>query len=107
LGGGLVLPLYYVLDATWTLLARLARGEKVWHAHREHWYQRAAAATRHDAVSLGSPPPTSRWSRSRPRASRSRPPGPLAGPVVLALILELTRMARAEKAALTCVPQLA
>ncbi|MDB5409192.1 MAG: hypothetical protein JWL84_4104 [Rhodospirillales bacterium] len=37
----LILPLYYLTDATWTLLRRLSRGEKIWLAHREHAYQRA------------------------------------------------------------------
>ncbi|MGO4706449.1 glycosyl transferase [Microvirga sp. 2MCAF38] len=37
----LLLPLYYLLDATTTLLRRLARGEKVWEAHRSHFYQKA------------------------------------------------------------------
>ncbi len=37
----LMLPLYYLADATLTLLRRLARGEKVWRAHREHYYQQA------------------------------------------------------------------
>ncbi|MCH7928978.1 MAG: glycosyl transferase [Proteobacteria bacterium] len=37
----LLLPLYYVADATATLARRLARGERVWRAHREHYYQRA------------------------------------------------------------------
>ncbi len=36
----LILPLYYLADATLTLLRRAARGEKVWRAHREHFYQR-------------------------------------------------------------------
>jgi UDP-N-acetylmuramyl pentapeptide phosphotransferase/UDP-N-acetylglucosamine-1-phosphate transferase len=30
----------FACDATLTLLRRLLRGEKVWHAHREHYYQR-------------------------------------------------------------------
>ena len=30
----------FVLDATVTILRRLARGERVWTAHREHFYQR-------------------------------------------------------------------
>jgi len=30
----------FVVDATFTLLHRLARGEKVWRAHRSHYYQR-------------------------------------------------------------------
>ena len=37
----LLLPLYYLADATITLLKRLARREKIWQAHREHFYQRA------------------------------------------------------------------
>ncbi len=36
----LILPLYYLADATITLLRRAARGEKVWRAHKEHFYQR-------------------------------------------------------------------
>lgn len=37
----LILPLYYLADATITLARRAARGAKVWRAHREHFYQRA------------------------------------------------------------------
>jgi UDP-N-acetylmuramyl pentapeptide phosphotransferase/UDP-N-acetylglucosamine-1-phosphate transferase len=37
----LILPLYYLADATITLLKRAVRGAKVWQAHREHFYQRA------------------------------------------------------------------
>jgi UDP-N-acetylmuramyl pentapeptide phosphotransferase/UDP-N-acetylglucosamine-1-phosphate transferase len=37
----LLLPLYYLADATLTLLRRIARGERVWEAHRSHAYQRA------------------------------------------------------------------
>lgn len=37
----LILPLYYLADATVTLLRRAARGERVWRAHREHFYQLA------------------------------------------------------------------
>lgn len=37
----LLLPLYYLADATVTLLRRLVRQEKVWAAHRSHFYQRA------------------------------------------------------------------
>jgi UDP-N-acetylmuramyl pentapeptide phosphotransferase/UDP-N-acetylglucosamine-1-phosphate transferase len=37
----LLLPLYYLADATVTLLRRLANGETVWTAHRSHFYQRA------------------------------------------------------------------
>jgi UDP-N-acetylmuramyl pentapeptide phosphotransferase/UDP-N-acetylglucosamine-1-phosphate transferase len=37
----LVLPLYFLADATITLARRLLRGERVWEAHREHFYQQA------------------------------------------------------------------
>jgi UDP-N-acetylmuramyl pentapeptide phosphotransferase/UDP-N-acetylglucosamine-1-phosphate transferase len=37
----LLLPLYYLSDATATLLRRLVRGEPFWAAHRSHFYQRA------------------------------------------------------------------
>ena len=37
----IILPLYYICDATFTLLKRLARREPVWKAHRQHAYQRA------------------------------------------------------------------
>jgi UDP-N-acetylmuramyl pentapeptide phosphotransferase/UDP-N-acetylglucosamine-1-phosphate transferase len=35
----ILLPLYYLADATVTLLWRLARGEPIWRAHRAHFYQ--------------------------------------------------------------------
>ncbi len=37
----LILPLYYLTDATVTILRRIARREKIWQAHRQHFYQRA------------------------------------------------------------------
>jgi UDP-N-acetylmuramyl pentapeptide phosphotransferase/UDP-N-acetylglucosamine-1-phosphate transferase len=37
----LLLPLYYLADATLTLLRRISRGEEFWAAHRSHFYQRA------------------------------------------------------------------
>jgi UDP-N-acetylmuramyl pentapeptide phosphotransferase/UDP-N-acetylglucosamine-1-phosphate transferase len=37
----LLLPLYYLSDATVTLVLRVARGEPFWTAHRSHFYQRA------------------------------------------------------------------
>jgi UDP-N-acetylmuramyl pentapeptide phosphotransferase/UDP-N-acetylglucosamine-1-phosphate transferase len=37
----LLLPLYYLADATITLARRLANREQVWKAHRTHFYQRA------------------------------------------------------------------
>jgi UDP-N-acetylmuramyl pentapeptide phosphotransferase/UDP-N-acetylglucosamine-1-phosphate transferase len=37
----LILPLYYLADATLTLARRVARREPFWQAHRSHFYQRA------------------------------------------------------------------
>jgi len=37
----LLLPLYYLTDATVTLFRRMARREPFWAAHRSHFYQRA------------------------------------------------------------------
>src|SRR5215471_4551846 len=41
LAAALLLPLYYLADASVTLVRRLARGENVLRAHRTHFYQRA------------------------------------------------------------------
>jgi UDP-N-acetylmuramyl pentapeptide phosphotransferase/UDP-N-acetylglucosamine-1-phosphate transferase len=47
----LILPAYYLSDATLTLLRRIKRREKLWVAHSEHYYQRAIRAGRsHEAV---------------------------------------------------------
>ena len=40
----LLLPAYYLADATITLVRRLLRGRRVWRAHREHFYQRVVTA---------------------------------------------------------------
>lgn len=37
----LILPAYFLADSGLTLLLRALRGEKVWCAHREHFYQQA------------------------------------------------------------------
>ncbi len=48
---GLILPLYYLADSGITLIKRALRREKIWQAHREHFYQKAALAWgRHDKV---------------------------------------------------------
>jgi UDP-N-acetylmuramyl pentapeptide phosphotransferase/UDP-N-acetylglucosamine-1-phosphate transferase len=39
----LLLPLYYLADATVTLLRRLVKGESILQAHRRHYYQQAIA----------------------------------------------------------------
>jgi UDP-N-acetylmuramyl pentapeptide phosphotransferase/UDP-N-acetylglucosamine-1-phosphate transferase len=41
IAAAILLPLYYVADATITLLRRFARGEPVMQAHRRHFYQQA------------------------------------------------------------------
>jgi UDP-N-acetylmuramyl pentapeptide phosphotransferase/UDP-N-acetylglucosamine-1-phosphate transferase len=41
LAAALLLPLYYLADATVTLLRRMYRREPIWVAHRSHFYQRA------------------------------------------------------------------
>ncbi len=38
----LILPSFFLADASLTLLKRLVRGEKIWEAHKTHFYQRAA-----------------------------------------------------------------
>jgi UDP-N-acetylmuramyl pentapeptide phosphotransferase/UDP-N-acetylglucosamine-1-phosphate transferase len=40
----LILPAYFLADATITLAKRISRGEKVWEAHKTHYYQRAVDA---------------------------------------------------------------
>jgi UDP-N-acetylmuramyl pentapeptide phosphotransferase/UDP-N-acetylglucosamine-1-phosphate transferase len=41
LAAALILPLYYLADATITLSRRILRREPFWQAHRQHFYQRA------------------------------------------------------------------
>ncbi len=41
LAAAILLPLYYLADATITLARRLIRREAIWQAHRTHFYQRA------------------------------------------------------------------
>jgi UDP-N-acetylmuramyl pentapeptide phosphotransferase/UDP-N-acetylglucosamine-1-phosphate transferase len=41
LAAALLLPLYYLADTSLTLIRRLSHGERVWQAHRTHYYQRA------------------------------------------------------------------
>ncbi|MGH6717765.1 MAG: MraY family glycosyltransferase [Alphaproteobacteria bacterium] len=42
-----ILPLYFVADATTTLAARVGRGRAPWRAHRDHAYQIAARGRSH------------------------------------------------------------
>ncbi len=51
LAAALILPAYYLADATLTLARRALDGEKVWQAHRRHFYQRAVqGGKRHNQV---------------------------------------------------------
>ncbi|MBI2235906.1 MAG: glycosyltransferase family 4 protein [Magnetospirillum sp.] len=53
LAAALILPAYYLADATITIVWRLKDGETVWQAHRRHFYQRAVqGGRRHDQVAL-------------------------------------------------------
>lgn len=50
----IILPLYYFTDASLTLFKRLLRGEKIWQAHKEHYYQQATQkGYSHATVSVG------------------------------------------------------
>lgn len=53
LAAALILPAYYLADATITLVRRALAGDRVWQAHRKHFYQRAVqGGKRHDQVVL-------------------------------------------------------
>lgn len=43
LAAALILPLYYGMDATLTMIRRILRERRFWEAHRQHFYQRALA----------------------------------------------------------------
>lgn len=48
----LILPLYYLADASWTLSRRILRREALWKGHRNHFYQKAVRrGLSHAAVS--------------------------------------------------------
>ncbi|MFY9286984.1 MAG: glycosyltransferase family 4 protein [Alphaproteobacteria bacterium] len=48
----LLLPLYYLADSGITLLKRALRREKLWEAHRQHFYQKATRDGQHDRAVL-------------------------------------------------------
>jgi UDP-N-acetylmuramyl pentapeptide phosphotransferase/UDP-N-acetylglucosamine-1-phosphate transferase len=94
----LILPLYFVADATVTLLKRGLRGEKPWQAHREHFYQRAVLG--------GATPPRVVWLTMAANAalivlalaSTGYPMAAVGGAVavVAVLMVELQRLADAR-----------
>ncbi len=47
----LILPLYFLADATWTLVRRAMTGASIWQAHKDHLYQQAyRRGLRHDQI---------------------------------------------------------
>jgi UDP-N-acetylmuramyl pentapeptide phosphotransferase/UDP-N-acetylglucosamine-1-phosphate transferase len=52
LAPALILPLYYLADSGITITRRALRGEKIWQAHRQHFYQKAAQNLGHDKTVL-------------------------------------------------------
>ena len=98
LAAALILPGYYVADATLTLLWRLRDGEKVWQPHRRHFYQRAVRGGKsHAQVALAIGAANlaligCAWVAAQANAAA----GSLAGLAVVAgLLALLTRWARA------------
>ena len=49
----LILPAYYLADATITLVRRILAGEKVWQAHKRHFYQTALRGGASHATVVG------------------------------------------------------
>ena len=80
LAAALILPLYYLADATITLARRVAKGEPFWQAHRTHFYQRATdngfTVPRNRRPRLSG---QSRAGRARARHRRSRQHHRVAG----------------------------
>ena len=49
----IILPLYYIVDATLTITIRLFKSQNIWESHRDHFYQKAVqGGLSHDRVSL-------------------------------------------------------
>lgn len=92
----LILPLYYLADASITLTRRLLRGEKIWQAHREHFYQKAARGCGSHAAAMKPVIAANLVLVALAAWSLSQPWPALAAAVatVAALLLALTRMAR-------------
>jgi UDP-N-acetylmuramyl pentapeptide phosphotransferase/UDP-N-acetylglucosamine-1-phosphate transferase len=36
-----MIPIYYLIDSSVTILKRIIKGKKIWEAHSEHFYQQA------------------------------------------------------------------
>jgi UDP-N-acetylmuramyl pentapeptide phosphotransferase/UDP-N-acetylglucosamine-1-phosphate transferase len=92
----LILPLYYLADASLTMAWRILRREPFWQAHRRHFYQRAlardgdhAAVARIVAAGDAALVALALLSVSRPYLALA-----LAGAVVAAILLLMERRAR-------------
>jgi UDP-N-acetylmuramyl pentapeptide phosphotransferase/UDP-N-acetylglucosamine-1-phosphate transferase len=48
-----ILPLYYLMDSTITVIWRMLRGQKFWQGHRDHFYQQAKRNGRPVAQIIG------------------------------------------------------
>lgn len=57
----LILTSVFVTDATTTLIRRIARGERPWHAHRQHIYQHLSRRWGHKPVTLAYLLATALW----------------------------------------------
>ncbi len=42
----IILVMYFIADSSFTLIRRLSRGERIWHAHQQHYYQYAVKTGR-------------------------------------------------------------
>lgn len=92
-----ILPSYYLADATLTLARRARRGAVLWQAHREHFYQRAVqGGASHAAVALRVLVCGGVLLGLAAGASAGWPEPALAGAavVVVLLLCELARLAR-------------
>ncbi len=97
----IILPGYYLADATITLFARAIAGEKVWQAHRRHFYQIALrGGASHTAVVLRIAVANLLLIVLAALVSRDHPWLALAaaGVVIAALLGELIRMSRVKPA---------
>lgn len=102
----LIIPSYFLADATLTLLARLQRGEKIWEPHRSHFYQRAAqgagshlAIVARIALANAALIALAAWSIASPWIALFT-----AAVVVIALLFELGRCASAKSRSLGSDP---
>ena len=95
----LILPLVFIADATWTLLARLLRGDKLWRAHKTHFYQRAVQGAATPPMVVGRVTVANLCLIALAIYARSAPISALlaAAAVVLVLLGALSELARTKR----------